>query len=375
MKRIAFVAVWILLCLGGLELVLQVHYRTVAGTWLPRRAALPLWAPDPDAGFRLRPSLQILHESPEFRTRIYTDAAGFRVGEAGHAPPERTKSAGTRRILLLGPSFAFGWGVDFEDTFLERLGQELRRGLPPGTVLELINAGVPALGPVQQLAWFREHGRDWQPDLVIQLVYGSPYVSADYSESMEVTGEGYLVPRERGWRRRTAAALKRVAIVYYGWMAFTRFAAPAEVEGGGRKLAATDAPFDAGAPDARDALSFYDAFAAAVREAGAVPLVVYLPLAYRVYPGDVTRWRHRGITDPEAGRARNEALLDAVRQDGVPVADLTDDLRAAAAADTVRLYYRIDIHWTAAGHAAAARAVAGRLLAAPERWGLAAAGG
>ena len=129
------------------------------------------------------------------------------------------KAPGARRVMVLGPSFAFGWGVDHQDTFLERLGAELRRARPAAPVPELINAGVPALGPVQQLAWFRGQGRSWKPDLVIQLVYGSPEVSADYSESLTVTEEGYLVPRDGGASRRLGSALKRSAVVFYTWSA------------------------------------------------------------------------------------------------------------------------------------------------------------
>lgn len=372
MKRIVFTAVWLLLCLAALEGALQLHYRWTAGEWLAARTALPLWAADPDCGFRLQPLLEIVHNTKEFHTSIVTNADGFRVGAAGEEHP-KDAAPGTRRVMLLGPSFAFGWGVDFPQTFLERLGRELEAAQgQDAPVLELINAGVPALGPVQQLAWFRAKGREWRPDLVLQMVYGSPEVSADYSGSLRVTDRGYLVPRDAGWRQRAAAALKRSAIVFHAWSAVTRIApgAPAAgVQGAGRKLDTHEEPFDPDEPAARAADAFYDDFTAAVREAGAEPLVVFLPLAYRVHPEDAPRWRHRGVTDPEAGAAHDRAFTEHLAARGIPIVDLTDALRAAAAAGE-RLYYRVDIHWTPEGHAVAAHAVAERLLADPARWGL-----
>jgi hypothetical protein len=42
----------------------------------------------------------------------------------------------------------------------------------------------------------------------------------------------------------------------------------------------------------------------------------------------------------------------------IPVLDLMPALRDAAETDSRRLYYPVDIHWTAAGHEVAAQAVA-----------------
>ncbi|MBZ0266525.1 hypothetical protein K8I85_00080 [bacterium] len=369
MKRILFPVVWLLLCVLALEGALQLHYRWTTGQWLASRTALPLWEEDPDAGFRLRPLVHIVHNTKEFHTLIVTNADGFRVSEAGEEFHPGPAGPDTTRVMLLGPSFAFGWGVDHEATFLEALGRDLAEARPDLGVLELINAGVPALGPVQQLDWFRAGGRKWAPDLVIQLVYGSPEVSADYSGSLRVTDHGYLVPRDAGARQRAAAALKKSGIVFYTWSALTRPAPGRLVRGAGRKLAPHEAPFDPDDAAVRDADAFYDDFVATVRDAGAAPIVVFLPLAYRVHPEDAPRWRHRGVTDPEAGLAHDRAFAEHLAVRGIPFVDLTDPLRAAAA-DGERLYYRVDIHWTPKGHAVAARAVAEWILAEPGRFGL-----
>lgn len=358
MKRVLFVGVVWGLCGLLLEGALQLHYRVSVGAWLFQRTSLPLWAPDDVAGFRLKPALRLPHRTSEFRTEIITNRDGFRVSPAGEEFA-RPKPDGVRRILLLGPSFAFGWGVDHADTFLERL----REGIPAGDgVLELINAGVPALGPVQQLRWFRREGRTWEPDLVIQIVYGSPEVSADYSEALTVTSGGYLVPREANAGRRLRAAAKRFGVVFYGWVALTRVKGAetkSAVEGAGRNLNVGDR-LDPESPEVAESRSFYADFVATVRDAGAEPLVVFLPLAYRVHPEDLPRWRHLGVSDADAGVRRDRALLALLREDGIPIVDVTEDLRTAAAHGR-RLYYRVDIHWTPEGHEVAAAAVARHL--------------
>ncbi len=51
------------------------------------------------------------------------------------------------RLLLLGDSVAFGWGVDFKDSIGERLSDELDR--------PVLCAGVPAMRPAQLQHWAR----------------------------------------------------------------------------------------------------------------------------------------------------------------------------------------------------------------------------
>jgi hypothetical protein len=365
MRRSLFVAGYLLFCLLLLEVALQFHYRVVAGEWLVRRTALPLFfAPDEDTGFRLRPNLALSHRTVEFATEIYTDSAGLRVGAAGDEIPV-TKPDGVRRMMLLGPSFAFGWGVDFEDTFLERL-REHRERIDPTLRgrLDNVNAGVPALGPIQQLAWFRRDGIRYAPDLVIQIVYGSLEVSEEYSEGYRVDGRGYLVPRDSSEGRRWLGALKRSAIVFQGWRLFTRWRASdsdrragGEIAGAGRPLPAVS-PFDPASDRVRRALAFYEELQRTVHGTGAELLILTFPLSYVVHPEDLPRWSHLGVSDPESRRAFETAFAAHLNRSGILCLDLSDTLIRAAQASEERLYYFVDIHWTPAGHDAAARAVA-----------------
>lgn len=95
--------------------------------------------------------------------QVEINALGLRDREI-----EVAKPAGTYRVLILGDSVTFGWGVAQEQVFpevLERLWNEL----PPAgfSSVEVINAGVGNYNTSQEVAYFAERGLALAPDLVI----------------------------------------------------------------------------------------------------------------------------------------------------------------------------------------------------------------
>jgi lysophospholipase L1-like esterase len=79
------------------------------------------------------------------------------------------KPPGTYRILMLGDSTTFGWGVRAEDTAAKILERELNAA-GSDTRFEVINAGVGNYGTVQEVTYYRTRGRAFHPDVVV-LVY------------------------------------------------------------------------------------------------------------------------------------------------------------------------------------------------------------
>lgn len=75
----------------------------------------------------------------------------------------------TYRILILGDSMTFGWGVPEESTFPARLETALNQSHTTTRCkrFEVLNAGVGNYNSVQEVTYFKERGIDWQPDLVI----------------------------------------------------------------------------------------------------------------------------------------------------------------------------------------------------------------
>ena len=182
--------------LAFVELALQGFYYFTAGGFLFARANVPIWAPNEWSGVFNRPNLAYRHRTREFEAMNYTNDQGLRVAEGGGSyaldPP-----SDTTRILLLGPSFAFGWGVDYEASAGHLLEGLLERGGFGGAQrVQLINAGVSSLGPGPHLNWFRHEGRKFQPDLVVHFIFGSMAVTNRQRSPHGVTPE-FLFPVAR----------------------------------------------------------------------------------------------------------------------------------------------------------------------------------
>lgn len=92
---------------------------------------------------------------------IRTNSLGLRSAEITAAKP-----AGAVRILALGDSVTFGWGLRAEDAYPSQLASLLAT-LRPGHSFEVINAGVSGYGTWQERLWLQETGLSLQPDVVV----------------------------------------------------------------------------------------------------------------------------------------------------------------------------------------------------------------
>src|SRR5215831_727211 len=112
-------------------------------TWLRREMTLRhaglLHVHDAALGWRNRPGADTDFESPEFRVHVRINERGLR-GPSVAATPEARK----RRVLFVGDSFVFGWGVEENETF----AAELARRIPD---LEPVLMGVAGYGTDQEL--------------------------------------------------------------------------------------------------------------------------------------------------------------------------------------------------------------------------------
>ena len=81
------------------------------------------------------------------------------------------KPPGVYRILMLGDSTTFGWGVAQNETAAKVLERELNAAHIPGyDRFEVLNSGVGNYDTVQEVTYYETRGREFHPDLVI-LVY------------------------------------------------------------------------------------------------------------------------------------------------------------------------------------------------------------
>lgn len=92
---------------------------------------------------------------------IKTNSEGFRDdGEHSWIKPP-----GVVRILGLGDSFTFGWGVSLEESFLKKLEDHLQQ--LTGLNIETINSGIPGWDLNHYHAYYREVGVRYSADIVL----------------------------------------------------------------------------------------------------------------------------------------------------------------------------------------------------------------
>lgn len=113
---------------------------------------------DPDYGY--------IHP-PEYNTRLQgvdvtTNREGLRMGEF-----DIDKRPDEKRLMILGDSLVFGWGVAQDSIFPARLEALLRAENEHWTV---ISAGVGSWNTRTEYEYFRARGIDFQPDRLVLVV-------------------------------------------------------------------------------------------------------------------------------------------------------------------------------------------------------------
>ena len=150
LKNLALFAAMFLLCGAVAEGVLR----------LRGYGNLEIYEPDPLLYWRLKPNQECYTKVNRRPVRI--NAHRTRGGEFSTVKP-----AGTLRIISIGDSRTFGWGLREEETYSARLQKHLQEQFGARRKIEVINAGVNAWTFPQMTAFWREDARAWQPDLVI----------------------------------------------------------------------------------------------------------------------------------------------------------------------------------------------------------------
>jgi lysophospholipase L1-like esterase len=304
------------------------------------------WQHDPMLGWRHRPGQHGPFELNGTRVEVRHNRQGLRDREY----PYR-RDAGRQRILAVGDSFVWGFGVAQNEIFTEVMESTLRG-------VEVINAGVSGYSTDQELLWLRDEGMKYRPDLVVLVVAGNdPAMNHRrsariiYAKPRFVLGAGgelelcnVPVPR--------ASVLRRLA--YFG---ASRSA-----------LANTVVGRSAGLARARRVAPSR----AAVGRGSAEPFALTAALV-----GEIRRVAETGDADLLVAATgmywRRESpgtyqeLLAALARRGIDVLDV----EAAEGFDGERMRLPDDGHWNGEGHAF----VAGRIIEEIERRGLLGGGG
>ena len=125
----------------------------------------------PDLIFELKPNVDTCYGG----VRVGTNAEGLRAPVSFVRPKPR----GVYRILLLGDSQTFGFGVEYEQTFGALLEREISEQAG-ATKVQVINTGLDAYNTVQEAAHFSAYGVTYQPDCVLILFIGNDFEMPEF---------------------------------------------------------------------------------------------------------------------------------------------------------------------------------------------------
>lgn len=156
-RRVSATGVSVMFALLLLELSVRVilpqHAGFYDGSNIRRISSVPPWIPE---------------NIPNGRNDFYTgvpvriNSLGLRGEEVASAKP-----AHTVRIIGLGDSIAFGFGVREEQAAISVLGDELNRSAKGHEKFQVLNAGVPGTGLDYYYHFLRTKAPQLNPDLVI----------------------------------------------------------------------------------------------------------------------------------------------------------------------------------------------------------------
>jgi lysophospholipase L1-like esterase len=100
----------------------------------------------------------------EVRADAWAQFNSLGLREAREVGPKQ----GTR-VLVLGDSIAYGYGLDQDQTISQQLERQ-HRAARPEAAFEALNAGVPGYGPEQETTLLRRLAPELEPDVVVLLV-------------------------------------------------------------------------------------------------------------------------------------------------------------------------------------------------------------
>jgi len=173
------------------------------------------WKYDSLLGWAHEPGQEGIFETPQFRTVVRINENGLRDRQHLYEPGNDVE-----RILVLGDSFAWGYGVEES----ERFSQVLEKSLD----VEVINASVSGYSTDQELLWYRNEGIKYETDLVILVIAGNDVgdneqqlVSTIYYkpkfaiEDGELVLTGYPVPKTSTQGKFIYSLSQRSALAFF----------------------------------------------------------------------------------------------------------------------------------------------------------------
>ncbi len=124
------------------------------------------------------------NKKTNFIMEVKTNSLGLRDREYDLSDPL------AKKILLLGDSFTFGWGLNVESIFATKLEFLLNNSEKKYFV---INAGVADWGTIQEVTYARDHFTTFNPDFIVLTFCGNDlWDNNRFKEQLENNFQGIL---------------------------------------------------------------------------------------------------------------------------------------------------------------------------------------
>ena len=287
-----------------------------------------IYVPDPKLFWRLKPNQDCFTKVDN--KPVHINSRGTRGVEF-----DLPKPSGVIRILSLGDSKTFGWGLTEAETYSARAEALLRERAPVGRKIDVINGGVNAWSYPQIKVYLQEYGFAFQPDVA---VLADANLWTQFSEDSDPAFVKQMLSRVRlkNLLRRSASYhwLIEVQLNNFCQQARTRFI---PIDPKQDQLFKEQQKSD---PDAFFKKAIEE-FCTLAKSKGVQPVVLFIPIQYDLKAGKVTNVQ-------KAKREICERL-------GVPFHDFTEELKA----NPDRYYLDADpVHLNAAGNEVVARRLA-----------------
>ncbi len=173
------------------------------------------WEYDSQLGWEHEPGQEGIFETQQFRTVVRINDKGLR-----DRPHTYERQNDQERILVLGDSFAWGYGVEESERFSQLLEKSMG--------VEVINAGVSGYSTDQELLWYQNEGKKYDTDLVLLFVTGNDVGDNDQElvnniyykprfvlEGDELVLKGYPVPKTSPRGKFVYSLSQRSALAYF----------------------------------------------------------------------------------------------------------------------------------------------------------------
>jgi len=340
----------LLILLIFIELALQAYYRISNGSFLFERVHLSMYSPDDYRVYKTKPNLNFRQRTNEFDVTYYTNSQGLRTNSQ-KKEVNIEKANNTYRILFLGPSFTFGWGNNYEDTYVSIISDNITAVKKH---IEIINLGTPAQPINYQLCWLQEIGYKYSPDMIIQTVYGNPGVipsGCQIPKDPPVVQDGYLYHSNFAFKIRILSKLMNSAVVFSGWYIY-QFVISRNDNNVGLGTELYESRIETSSNgDYSNGLRSYSDYIAFVREVVKLKIPViflHIPFSYVVRPANLQRYTITNLKDPYLLRNEAKEMEMLMEQENIPYINPTDEL--VSKDKETRTYYLLDLHFTPAGN-------------------------